>query len=360
LAQREYPREPSTYRNLTAIWGVLGDPEKTLTEAKEALRLEPGNGGNYANLGHAYVTLNRFNDAESVYKEAEERKLAAGWITGYRYALAFVTDNPAQMAELVATAAGKPGIEDDMLARQSDTEAWYGKLKSARDLTQRAMVSAAHYEGPETVATYQAASAMRESESGNRQRAREEAISALKVATNRDVQAMAALALARVGHTGEAEKLAAELDQNFPQDTLVQKYWLPSIRAAVALDRKQPDQALESLKTAGPLEFAFPTNSSVVLCPAYLRGQAYLMLGQGSAAQTEFQKFIDHRGLVANFQWGVLARLGLARAYALEAETDSTARDKARVAYQEFLTLWKDADPDVPIYQQAKAEYAKL
>ena len=265
------------------------------------------------------------------------------------------------MAQMAAAAMGKPGTEDLLLASQADTEAWYGKLKNARELTRRAMDSAQRNDAKETAATYQAAAALREVESGNREQARADADAALKLAPNRDVRAMAALALARAGDTAGAEKLAAELDKTFPLDTLVQRYWLPTIRAAVALERKDPNRAVELLKVASPIELGLAHDrSTVFLCPVYLRGEAYLMLHDGNAAAAEFQKFIDHYGLVVNFPWGALARLGLARAYALDAANRSRRPRKARTAYQDFLTLWKDADPDIPIYKQAKAEYARL
>jgi len=222
------------------------------------------------------------------------------------------------------------------------------------------MDSAQHNDAKEAAATYQAAAALREVESGKREQARADAVAAMKLAPNRDVWAMAALALARAGDTAGAEKLAAELDRTFSLDTLVQRYWLPTIRAAVALQRKDPNRAIKLLKVASAMELDQPTQVTVFLCPVYLRGEAYLMLHDGNAAAAEFQKFIDHRGVVVNFPWGALARLGLARAYAVEAAKDPAARDKARTAYQDFLTLWKDADPDVPIYKQAKAEYEKL
>jgi predicted Zn-dependent protease len=180
-------------------------------------------------------------------------------------------------------------------------------------------------------------------------------VAALKLAQNRDVREMAALALARTGDISGAEKMAADLDKTFPLDTLVQRYWLPTIRAAVALERKDPNHAVELLKAASTVELGQPTQVAVFLCPVYLRGEAYLMLHDGNAAGVEFQKFIDHRGLVVNFPWGALARLGLARAYAMQGDTA-----KARTAYQDFLTLRKDADPDIPILKEAKAEYAKL
>ena len=222
--------------------------------------------------------------------------------------------------------------------------------------------------------------------SGNREQARAEAKAALKLAPSGYVQATAALALARAGDTAGAEKLAAELDKAFPMGTLVQRYWLPTIRAGVALERKEPNRAIELLKAASTVELGLTANLTIFLCPAYLRGEAYLILHDGNRAAAEFQKFIDHRGLVANFPWGALARLGLARAYALRAglpvaavgarpdaigdrrKEDGARRaplqpdalEKARAAYQDFLTLWKDADPEIPILKEAKAEYAKL
>jgi serine/threonine protein kinase len=356
LLDQTYPREDASHRALGVIFNFLGNREKYLEETREALRLEPNNGFNYNDLGWAYQTLNRLDEAEAVYKQAEERKLENSFLLGSRYQLAFVKGDAEQMAQAVAAAMGKPALEDMMLAEQADTEGWYGRLKNAHGLTRRAMDSAERNDAKQGAAGYQAAAALREVESGNREQARAEANAAVKLAPNRDVRAIAALALARAGDTAAAEKLAAELDKTFPLSTLVQRYWLPTIRAAVALERKDPNRAIELLEAVGTIELSQPTNNEAIfLCPAYLRGEAYLMLHDGNRAAGEFQKFIDHRGLVVNFPWGALARLGLARAYALQGDTA-----KAKAAYQDFLTLWKDADPDVPILIQAKAEYAKL
>jgi eukaryotic-like serine/threonine-protein kinase len=192
-------------------------------------------------------------------------------------------------------------------------------------------------------------------EVGNREQARGEANAAVKLAPNRDVRAMAALALALAGDTAGAEKLTADLNKSYPLDTLVERYWLPTIRAAVALERKDPNRAVELLKAASPIELGAPVGVDVFLCPVYVRGEAYLMLRDGNRTAEEFRKFIDHRGVVVNFPWGALARLGMARAYAMQGN-----RAKAEAAYQDFLALWKDADPDIPILKEAKAEYAKL
>jgi len=244
-----------------------------------------------------------------------------------------------------------------MLSSKADTEAWYGRFKAARKSVQEAMDSAQHNDAKETAAEYGAGAALYEAAAGNRQQARTTAVAALKLAQNRIVKARAALALAQAGEVAAAEKLAGEIDNERPLGTGAQQYWLPMIRAAVALERKDANRALGLLSRVGTLELS---PSDLPLFTAYLRGQAHLMLGDGKAAEGEFRKFVDHYGLVRNFPWGALARLGLARAYALEADTDPAARENARTAYQNFLTLWKDADPDIPIYKQAKAEYAKL
>jgi predicted Zn-dependent protease len=301
------------------------------------------------------MVLNRLDEAEAVYKQAEEHGLASEFLSWGRYLLAFLKGDTGQMARLVSAAMGKPVTEYMLLAAQADTEGLYGKLKNARELTERATDSAQRSDARENAADYQALAALREAEAGKREQARAEARAALKLAPNRDVRAVAALALARAGDAVGAEKLAAELGEAFPLDTLVHRYWLPTIRAGVALQRNDPNRAIELLKVASTVELSIPTNLVIIMCPVYLRGEAYLMLRDGNRAVAEFQKFIDHRGLVMNFPWGALARLGLARAYALQGDTV-----KARTAYQDFLTLWKDADPDIPVLKQAKVEYAKL
>ena len=297
LWQQTYPRDAVPCNQLGCISTYLGNWEKALEEFREALRLEPNAGANYLNLGQAYMSLNRLDEAEAVYKQAQERKLENEALLANRYQLAFLKGDAAQMAQLASAAMGKPGAEDMLLAEQADTEGWYGKLKNAHELTGRAMDSAQHNDAKEAAAAYQAAAALREVEAGNREQARAEANAALKLAPNRDVRAMAALALARAGDTAGAEKLAAELDKTFPLDTLVQRYWLPTIRAGVALEGKDPNRAIELLKAASTVELGGASN----LAPVYLRGEAYLMLHDGSAAAAEFQKFIDHRGLVMNF-----------------------------------------------------------
>ena len=360
LWQQTYPRDYLPCTNLGDIYGSLGSWENALQESQGALRLEPNDENNYLNLGSDYASVNRLNDAETVYRQAAERKLESEYLIANRYQLAFLKNDKAQMAQLAAAAIDKPGAEDLVLAYQADTAGWYGKMKNARALSRRAMDVAQHNDAKEQAALYQAVAALSAVEAGHRQQALSDANAAVKQAANRDVRAIAALALARAGDEAGADKLAAELDKTFPLDTLIQRYWLPTIRAAIALQRKDPNRAIEALQPAAAIELGQITQVTVFLCPAYVRGEAYLMLHDGKAAAAEFQEFIDHPGLVVNFPWGALARLGLARAYALDAAKDPAARDKARTSYRDFLALWRDADPDISILTQAQAEYAKL
>jgi len=351
LWQQTYPRDYSLYVHLAEIYKTLGNLDKSLDNARECMRLEPNRANNNEDLIAAYINLNRLDEAEAASQQAVQRNLESEGLLSVRYRLAFVNGDATRAAQTLSEAMGKAGIEDRLLAAQSDTEAWYGRFNSARALTRRAMQSAERNDAKELSAAYQAEAALREAEAGDREQARADAGAAVKLAANRDVLAIAALALARAGDTAAAEKLVNELDKTYPVDTIVQRYRLPTIRAAIALQRKDPNQAIELLQVTTPMELG----DTGTLLPVYLRGEAYLKLHNGNAAAAEFQKFIDHYGLVANFPWGALAHLALARAYAMEGDTA-----KAKAAYQDFLKLWKDADPDIPILKDAKAEYGKL
>jgi eukaryotic-like serine/threonine-protein kinase len=355
LWQQTYPNDDRAQNSLGIIYIQLGNGEKSLEEMLEALRRDPGNINAYINVASGYANLNRLDEAEKVFKQAEERHLESELSLAVRYQLAFLKADSAEMARLAAAASGKPGAEDVLLAFEAKTEAWHGRADKARDLTQRAVASAVHNDSKETAAYYEAEGALREAELGNRQQARRDANAALRLGVNRDIEAMTALALVRAGDIVEAEKLVKRLDQDFPLDTLVQNYWLPSIRAAVELEHNNPGRAITLLQAAAPYELSEPTLWEGFLYPIYLRGEAYLQLRNGDAAAVEFQKFVDHRGLVANFHLGSLSRLGLARAYALLGHLEM-----ARGAYEEFLTLWRDADSDILVLKEAKAEYAKL
>jgi serine/threonine protein kinase/DNA-binding winged helix-turn-helix (wHTH) protein/predicted Zn-dependent protease len=352
--RKRYPQEMAPCANLSVIYGKLGEFEQNVEVCRAGARLDPNATVVYPNLAVAYGALNRLNEAEDVLKEAQQRNLAGDLAKLVWYQLAFLKGDKAQMEQLAGS--GSSATANLLVSAQADTEGWYGRFKSARKLTQQAMDIAMRNDAKETAASYQAAAALREVAAGNRGQARADALAALKLTQNRDMKKMAALVLAQTGDAAAADKLAKELNEAHPLDTLIQRYWLPTIRAAITLQRKDPDQAINILNGTRDIELG-DLNS---LLPVYVRGEAYLMLDDGEAASAEFQKFIDHYGMVANFPWGALARLGLARAYALEAAHDPAAREKARNAYQNFLTLWKDADPDIPIYKQAKAEYAKL
>jgi len=251
----------------------------------------------------------------------------------------------------VAWGAGKPGDEERLLSMQSDTEAYYGRMNKARDFSRRAVDSAVRADSKEAAALWQVNAALREAELGNAAPAKQAVATALALSSGWDAKVLAALALARVGDIPRAKGLVVELEKNYPLNTMLKVYWLPTINAAIALDGGNSSQAKVDLEAATPDELGVAAN----LYPAYVRGQAYLLERNGIAAAAEFQKLLDHRGIVVNFVTGSLAHLQLGRAYAMAGDTA-----KARAAYQDFLTLWKDADPDIPILKLAKAEYARL
>jgi DNA-binding winged helix-turn-helix (wHTH) protein/Flp pilus assembly protein TadD len=356
LFQQTYARDAASNITLGNLYGRLGNSEKSVEEFREAVRLAPDVAVNYQVLAASLVNLNRLDEAEAVYKRSNELNLPYVGRPKSLYLLAFLRGDQARMAQLASSVAGKRNAEDAMLGAQAETEAWHGRLKAARAFTQRAMDTALENNAKETAAGYQVTAALFEAQSGLGEQGRIDANAAIKLAPNRDVRMMGALALAQAADTASAEKVAAELDKDFPLDTLVQKYWLPVIRAAIALQRNDPNRAVELLEVTSPYELASATNiSNPGMFPAYLRGRAYLAHNDGARAAAEFQKYIDHRGLVRNTPVAMLARLGLARAYAIQGDPA-----KAKLAYQEFLTAWKDADPDIPILIEAKAEYAKL
>jgi predicted Zn-dependent protease len=269
------------------------------------------------------------------------------------YELAFLNNDAAGMEKQVAWAAGKPGIENAMLAAQAGTNAFFGRLKTSRDLLHRAVESAERSDEKEAAAGYEADGALWEAMFGNAKESRQRVETALGLSTGRDVQSEAALALAFAGDTVKAKALADALGKRFPEDTWVQFKYLPSINAKLALSRKDAAKAVEILQHAAPYELG--ANGGGSFYPIYVRGEAYLAAHQGGEAAAEFQKILDHRVILRNLPLGALTRLQLARAYAMQGD-----RAKAKAAYQDFLTLWKDADPDIPIYKQAKAEYARL
>jgi eukaryotic-like serine/threonine-protein kinase len=368
-----YPRD-GPYDALGGVYAQLGQYEKAAEITRQAIALAPGNVFlySYSNLANYDLALQRFDEARHIIHGAEPRILDDRIAHNALYALAFLGADSAAMAEQQQWFESKPEFENFGLALASDTEAYAGHLRKARELAMQSVSSAIRTDYKESGAIWQENAALREAAYGNSAEAGESAAEALKLAPgSQGVEAEAALAFAMAGDTARAESLAQDLGKRYPLDTQTQSLWLPAIQAQLALDRRNPTLALNALQAASSIELGqimFVINTSC-LYPVYVRGEAYLAAGQGSAAAAEFQKIIDHSGIVWNCWTGALAHLGVARANALQARTfqgqgqgadADLARSRTLAAYKDFLTLWKDADPDIPILKQAKAEYAKL
>jgi serine/threonine protein kinase/tetratricopeptide (TPR) repeat protein len=363
-----YPRRTGGYGNLGIVFAGQGQYEKAAEVTRQAMRLAPDFGALYGNLANCALALQRFDETRQTIHEAQARKLDNFILHNAVYALAFLGSDSAAMAEEQKWFAGKPDYENFGLALASDTEAYAGHVSKARELTKRAVDSAIRADSKENGAIWQAIAAQREAAYGDPAGARQSAAEALKlVPASQGVKVEAALAFAMAGDTARAELLAQDLGKRFPLDTQVQSLWLPAIQAQAALNKKNPVAALNALQAASPIELGeiqFIANISC-LYPTYVRGEAYLATGQGSAAAAEFQKILDHSGIVWNCWTGALAHLGVARANALQARSSQgadadAARVRALAAYKDFLALWKDADPDIPLLKEAKAQYAKL
>jgi len=363
-----YPRDYFPYIFLGVDYMVLGQYEKAATVTREAPRLDPNNVIPYLNLGQIYLALNRFDEARAITDEAFGRKLDGIPLHLNLYALAFLQSNEAAMKQQADWAIEKTGAEDQMFSLESDTEAWSGRLGKARELSRQAVESARRNDEQEAAALWQANAALREALFGNAEAARKNAAAAVALAPGSHfAEEQAALAYALASDAAHAQSLADDLAKRFPQDTVVQSVWLPTIRAQIETGRKNAARSIELLHAAAPYELGMLSTSAANSClyPVYVRAEAYLSAQQGASAAAEFQKILDHRGLLWNCATGPLARLGLARAYALQAQSAQgadadAARAKARTGYQDFLALWKDADPDIPILIAAKSEYAKL
>jgi tetratricopeptide (TPR) repeat protein len=363
-----YPREIPAYNSFGGLYAVKGQYEKAAEIDRQALPLAPDRVVTYEDLAGYALALQRFDEAQQIVHEAQARKLDGDGLHDTLYALAFLGVDSSAMAEQQKWYAGQPNYEHEGLALASDTEAYAGHVGKAREVTKRAVDSAVRADNKETGAIWQAIAAQRDAAYGNAAEARQSAAEALKLApASQGVESEASLAFAMAGDTARAESLAQDLGRRFPLDTQMQSLWLPAIQAQLALDRKNPAVALNALQAASPIELGnIPLgNNTSCLYDVYVRGEAYLAAGQGSAAATEFQKILDHSGIVWNCWTGALARLGVARANALEARSSQgadadAARVRALAAYKDFLTLWKEADPDIPILKEAKTEYARL
>jgi serine/threonine protein kinase/tetratricopeptide (TPR) repeat protein len=350
---RTYPRDEVPATNLGVLYQILGQYDEALVAARDAFKISP-DGIAYANLCHSYVALNRLDEAKAIGQEAQSRKLDAPYLYVDVYIIAFLQHDSAGMAHVVEHLMNSRGYEDQILGIESDTAAYSGRFVKARELADRSIESAVRADVKERAGSQQAISAVREEFIGNTPLAVRQARAALALANDRAVSGISAIALGLAGETSEATRLGDDISKRFPEDTTLQFRLVPMVRASVMLHDKKGAQAIEVLSPALRYELG-SVNPGFNLIPAYLRGLAYLELKQGSSAAAEFQKINDHPGVVGNSVVTVLAHLGLARAYALGGDTA-----KSRTAYQDFFALWKDADSDIPILQQAKSEYAKL
>jgi serine/threonine protein kinase/tetratricopeptide (TPR) repeat protein len=366
---RDYPRSELPLVHLMgAVYPVIGEYQKALEAGQQALRLNPNWSPTYCLLVYTYLPLDRLDDADATYAEAVKRNLDYPKFDTALYQVAFLEHNPAAMERQVQRSTGIPGEEAAMLSLESDAAGYSGHLRDARQFSRRAVESAERLQGKEAASTYAAISALREALFGNEPEAMRAAATAMALSSTRDVEYGTALVFAYGGSPARLQSLADDLAKQFPQDTLVQFNYLPTLRAKLALARGNPSEAIAALQPAKPYELGETTDSVyawTTMFPQYVRGEAYLAAHQGSEAAGEFQNILDHPGIVACEPIGALAHLQLGRAYALEAQSGhgadaAAARSKARAAYQDFLTLWKNADPNIPILKQAKAEFARL
>jgi len=355
--EENYPRDDTAYTNLSALYAFEGKMEQGMDQTRDAVRLNPDNVIAVEDLLAFQLSLDRFDEARQLYQQTIARKLDDDTLHIVLYAVEFDEKNPKGMAEQAAWFEGRPELQHEILAQESDTEAYSGHVAKARELTRRAVEAAVRADNKESAAVWQLYSAWREALFGNLEEAKREAAAGLALAPDsQSAQQLAAPVFARAGETVRANALAQQLTKQYPIHTIVQSYWLPTIAAQVALSAKDPATAITQLRNTANLEYGETVGNSNNSClyPVYLRGEAYLAAAQEGAA-AEFQKIIDHPGIVVNCATGALAHLELGRAYALAGD-----KAKAKVAYQDFLTLWKDADPEIPVLKEAKVEFAKL
>jgi serine/threonine protein kinase/Tfp pilus assembly protein PilF len=353
MLARNYPEKPGIPNHLAPIYGDLGLHDKAVETFRTAIRLDPTRANAYADLATALLAAGHFDDAGAVLAEADKRQFQTDVLLQANYWLAFVRSDNAEMQRVLARAPDVSGARPLLLHEQAKTEAYYGHFQKARNLSQVAGDLTVHEGNKESAASWLAAAAVREAEAGFVSQARLYLAEAEKMSDGKDVQVLGTVLAARIGDPQQAQKLSEGLDKKYPQDTFVQKYWLPVIRAMLDLRQRSGSKAVDDLEPATAIELG--DSYAVTLYPPYVRGQAYLVTGDASKAAAEFQKFLDHPGIVLNSPLGPLAHLGRARAFARSGDSA-----KARDAYRDFLGLWKDADPDIPILKQAKAEYAKL
>ncbi|MGA9811724.1 MAG: tetratricopeptide repeat protein, partial [Terriglobales bacterium] len=351
--KQTYPRDSVPWDNLALGYEATGHPEKSLANASEALRLNPKDKFAYANVAEAYANLGRFDEAHTIIEQATAQGLGSPSDAFSLYAMAFARGDQAGMQRAMETAKG-PSIEPIMFLLEGMGRCALGKIQRARQSFAQGVSAAQNAGLKELSAGIRLLDSACLAEVGNPALARQVALQALASSDDRDTRVAAADALARAGDTSRSQKLIEELAREFPTDTLQNSVWLPVAKASNQIRADQPGQAVDTLEAAAPYEFGAPP-SGAVYWPMYVRGEAYLHLRNGEKAATEYQKILDHPGIAPNSPLYPLARLGLGRALALQGD-----KAKAKEAYQDFFARWKDADPDVPILKDAKAEYAKV
>jgi eukaryotic-like serine/threonine-protein kinase len=355
-----YPRDAAPHALLSGfIYQGLGEYEQSIEEARNAIGLDNGFAPAYVNLVSSYIFLNRPADAERAIQQAAEREFDLPELVVMRYQIAFLRNDAAAMEREVARAAGKAGTEEWMSYAQALVLARSGQQRLARKMSERAIVLAQQAGQKGREATYEAGAAVWEALFGNATAARQRSVAALALSNSRDVEYAAAFALALSSDSARAQALANDLQNRFPEDTSVRYNYLPALRGVLALERGDSASAIEQSLVPYPHEFAITHSTAAAffgsVYPTIVRGEAYLRSHKGAEAVAECRRTLSLPGLLLEDPVGVVARLQLARAYAMQGDTS-----KARQAYQDFLTLWKDADPDIPILKQAKAEYARL
>ena len=351
LAIKTYPNDSSPYANLALIYNLFyGDFEKAIPLANEFTRLEPNAPFGYEHSAGPYMALNRLEEARSVLQRAVDAKADNLFIHESFYELAFLNGDADGMQRQVAWAAGKPS-EYFLLISMANAAAAHGQMQKAEELIRRSVQVSDRLGFKGTTAETHADFAVVQAEVGNASKAKGLVASSSALAHGRRNMEPVAVALAMAGDASRAQAIEDDLGHRFPEDTLLHRVSIPVVRALIEMDRKAPEKAIEALRTATPYELG----AGQGLFPIYVRGLAYLQAKRGPEAAAEFQKIVDHRGIAPVVAEHSLAKLGLGRAYSMAGDTA-----KARAAYQDFLALWKDADPDIPILKEAKAEYSKL
>ena len=360
LWEQTYPRDGRPHTHLAGmIYPVFGKYEKAVDEARMAIDVEPDFWVGYNVLAGSYLSLDRLGEAENTLQRATERKLDPPGFRVRRYEIAFLKGDNAGMEREAALSRRSSGAEDEISDKEALVLAYSGRLQQARKMSRRAADIAQQAADGERAALWETGPALWEAFFGNAPEARKSAMAVIELSRDRDVECGAAFALALSGDSSRSQTLANDLERRFGEDTSVRFSFLPALRALLAMNHGEPAKAIELLQAAVPYDLAAPRSSRHgnfgALYPVYVRGEAYLAANEGVEAAAEFQKILDHRGIVVSDPIGALAHLQLGRAFALSGD-----KTRAKAAYQDFLTLWKDADQDIPVLKQAKKEYAAL